>query len=117
MEIIMSQKDGVVCVAIRDQSGGIQPSEFAGAIRAIIQSDRHHLLFDLSGMRYLKPQTLRVILNAIKEIHQKSGKVVLCCMNGYVKEIFDVTRFSSTISITDSLESGLKEFDCKLAAA
>ena len=117
MEIIMSEKDGIVCVAMRDRLGGIQSSEFAGAIKAIIQSDRCHLIFDLSGVSYLKTPVLRVILNAIKEIHQKSGKVVLCCMNGYVKEIFEVTHFSSTISITDSLESGLKEFDCKLAAA
>ena len=117
MEIILSEKDGIVCVAICDQLGGIQPAEFADAIGSIIQSDCRHLIFDLSGMKYLKTPTLRVILNAIKEIHQKSGKVVLCCMTGYVKEIFEVTRFDNAIAITDSIESGLKKFDCKLAAA
>jgi hypothetical protein len=34
--------------------------------------------------------------------------VVLCHLTPYVKEIFDVSNFSSIIPITDSVESGLK---------
>ena len=117
MEILLSDKGGILCVAIRERPGGMQSAEFADVIRAIIQSNRRHLIFDMSKMYYLKTATLRVILNAIKDIHQKSGKVVLCCMNSYVKEIFEVTHFDNAIAIADSIESGLKEFDCKLAAA
>ena len=117
MEIIMFEKDSVVCVAVRDRPGGIGPAEFAGAIKAIVQGDCRRLLFDLSGVAYLRTPVLRVILNAIKQVHKKSGKVVLCCLNGYVREIFEVTRFNNAISITDSIESGLREFDCNLAAA
>ena len=60
---------------------------------------------------------LRVILNAIKELNQKSGKVVLCCLSGDVKEIFEVNRFKNTIVITDSIESGLQALSCSLKAA
>jgi len=43
--------------------------------------------------------------------------VVLCCLNGYVKEIFEVNRFKDTITITESVESGLQALSCSLKAA
>jgi anti-anti-sigma factor len=46
---------------------------------------------------------------AVKELRNKKGKVVLCCLTPYVKEIFDVSNFSSIIPITDSVESGLQQ--------
>jgi len=35
--------------------------------------------------------------------------VVLCGLTPYVKEIFDVSNFSSIIPITDSVETGLQQ--------
>jgi len=58
-----------------------------------------------------------VILNAVKEIKHKNGRVVLCCLNGYVKEIFEFNHLKDTITITDSVESGLEALSCSLKAA
>jgi anti-anti-sigma factor len=117
MEIIQREKNGIVCVIIKGRiEAGLAP-EFEKAIQEIIAKDRRHLLFDLSALEYLRSSVLRVILNAIKEINHKSGRVVLCCLNGYVKEIFEVNRFKDTITITDSVESGLMELSCGLKAA
>ena len=90
---------------------------FEKAIKEIITSDRRRLLFDLSALDYLRGSVLRVILNAVKEIKHKSGRVVLCCLNGYVKEIFEVNHLKDTITITDSVESGLEALSCSLKAA
>lgn len=91
--------------------------EFEKAIKEIIAGGSSRLLIDLSALDYLPSSVLRVILNAIKAIDQKSGRVVLCCLNGYVKEIFEVNCFKSTIIITDSVESGLEALSCSLKAA
>lgn len=95
---------------------GLAPA-FEKTIKEIIASDRRRLLFDLSALDYLRSSVLRVILNAVKEIKHKSGRVVLCCMSGYLKEIFEVNRFKDTITITDSVESGLEALSCSLKAA
>ncbi len=91
--------------------------ELERTIKAILKSGHTRLLFDLSALEYLRSSVLRVILNAVKEINQKSGKVVLCCLRGYVKEIFEVNHFKDTIAITDSVESGYKALACGLKAA
>jgi hypothetical protein len=35
--------------------------------------------------------------------------VALCALTPYVKEIFDVSNFSSIIPITDTVETGLQQ--------
>ena len=52
--------------------------------------------------------TLRVILKAVKQINQKRGKVALCSLNGYVKEMFEGNCFQDTFAIADSVESGIQ---------
>jgi anti-anti-sigma factor len=117
MEIIQSEKNGIVCVTVKGRmEAGLAPA-FEKTIKEIIARDRRRLLFDLSALDYLRSSVLRVILNAIKEISHKSGRVVLCCLNGYVKEIFEVNRFKGSITITDSVESGLDALSCSLKAA
>ena len=117
MDIIQVEKNGIVCVTVKGRMEAGLAQQFEKAIQEIIADDRRRLLFDLSALEYLRSSVLRVILNAIKEINQKSGRVVLCCLNGYVKEIFEVNRFKNTITITDSVESGLRELSCSLKAA
>jgi anti-anti-sigma factor len=117
MEIIQEEKSGIICVTVKGRmEAGLAPA-FEKTIKEIIASDRRHLLFDLSALDYLRGSVLRVILNAIKEINQKNGRVVLCCLSGYAKEIFEVNSFKGTTAITDSVESGLKALECKLKAA
>ena len=117
MEIIQKEKNGIVCVTVKGRMEAGLAQQFEKAIQEIIADDRNRLLFDLSALEYLRSSVLRVILNAIKQINHKSGRVVLCCLNGYVKEIFEVNCFKDAIIITDSVESGLRELSCSLKAA
>ena len=48
-------------------------------------------------------------LMTVKELRSKKGKVALCALTPYVKEIFDVSNFSSIIPITDTVETGLQQ--------
>ena len=117
MRIIQIEKNGIVCVAVKGRMEASFAREFEKTIEEIVASDKRCLLFDLSALEYLRSSVLRVILHAIKEMNRKSGRVVLCCLNGYVSEIFEVNRFKDIISITDSVESGLKALSKGLRAA
>lgn len=117
MEIIQEEKNGIVCVTVKGRMEARLAPEFEKAIKAILESGQTRLLFDLSALEYLRSSVLRVILSTIKTLERKKGRVVLCCLNGYVSEIFEVNCFKDTITITDSLESGFKAFACGLKAA
>ena len=107
MDIIQKEKNGIVCVSVEGRMEAEFVSEFETAINTIVKSGQTHLLIDLSALEYLGSSVLRVILKAVKRINQKSGKIVLCCLNGYLKEIFEVNCLNNNIPITESVESAL----------
>ena len=65
--------------------------------------------FDLEFLEYLSSAGLRVILGAAKEMKRRDGKFVLCALNAYVKEVFEVSGFGAIIPIAESVEAGIKE--------
>jgi anti-anti-sigma factor len=117
MEIVQEEKNGIVCVTIKGRMETRLSPELELTIETILKRGTTHLLFDLSALEYLRSSVLRVILDTVKTLNRRKGRVVLCCLNGYVREIFEVNRFKDTITITDSLESGFKAFACELKAA
>ncbi len=109
MKIVKVEKEGVVCLKIDGRLDGKTASEAESTVKGVLKEGRQQLLFDLSQMEYISSAGLRVILMAVKELRSKKGKVVLCGLTPYVKEIFDVSNFSSIIPITDSVETGLQQ--------
>ena len=117
MEIIQNKKCGIVHVTVEGRSETELDAEFDKVIRDIVEGDNRRLLLDLSALQYLRSSALRVILNAAKVIDRRSGKVVLCSLNGYVKEIFEGNCLKDTLTIADSVESGLSALILTVKAA
>ena len=109
MEIDQKEKNGVVCITIKGRAGSELSPELEIVIKKIIASDKQRILLDLGALEYLRTPTLRVILKAVKQINRKRGKVALCSLNGYVKEIFEDNCFQDTFAIADSVELGIEE--------
>jgi anti-anti-sigma factor len=103
------EKDGIICFQIDGRLDAESAPQAETQVKQVLQQGSLRLLCDLSKMDYISSAGLRVILMAVKELRNKKGKVVLCCLTPYVKEIFDVSNFSSIIPITDSVESGLQQ--------
>ena len=109
MKIAKVEKEGIVCLKIDGRLDAKTASEAETTVKEVLREGRRQLLFDLSGMDYISSAGLRVILMAVKELRSKKGKVALCGLTPYVKEIFDVSNFSSIIPITDTVETGLQQ--------
>jgi anti-anti-sigma factor len=109
MKMAQQEKDGIICFQIDGRLDAESAPQAEIQVKQVLQQGNLRLLFDMSKMDYISSAGLRVILMAVKELRNKKGKVVLCCLTPYVKEIFDVSNFSSIIPITDSVESGLQQ--------
>ena len=117
MKIIHKKKYGIIQVTVGGGSETELNPEFELVIRKIVAGGNRRLLLDLGELKYLRSSALRVILDVIREINRKRGKVVLCCLNLYVKEIFEGNCFKDAIAIADSVESGLDMLLSPLKAA
>ena len=107
MKIIQNEKYEIVLVAVAGKSETELNAELECAIQDIARGENRQLLVDLSALKYLQSSALRVILNAVKLINRRSGRVVLCSLNGYVKEIFEANCLKDSFTIADSVEAGL----------
>jgi len=67
------------------------------------------LLFDLSKTGFVSSAGLRVFLVATKKISAKGGAVKLCAPNEVVKEILEISGFTTIIDVRSSVEQGIDE--------
>lgn len=109
MEITHKEESGILLVAIKGRLDGLTVPSAEESINEILGKGSDRLLFDFSELEYLSSAGLRVVLSAAKEIKRRAGRTVLCAMQGYVKEIFEVSGFGSIIPIKDTVESGIAE--------
>ena len=117
MEIDQKKENGIVCITIKGRTGNELSPKFESVIKAIVAGDKRQILFDLGALEYLMTPTLRVILKAVKQVNRKRGKVALCSLNGYVREIFEDNCFRDTFAIADSVESGIQTLQNHLNVA
>jgi anti-anti-sigma factor len=109
MEIVQKEESGIVFLAFKGRLDGKSADEAEDTINNILKGDNNRLLFDFEFLEYLSSAGLRVILGAAKEMKRRDGKFVLCALNAYVKEVFEVSGFGAIIPIADSVKSGINQ--------
>ena len=111
MELNHVKEGENLIIAIKGRLDAATASVADKEIEKIMEEDSSRVLFDFSELEYLSSGGLRVILGVAKAIKRKEGKIVLCALKPFVKEIFVVSGFESLIPIEDSVESGLKQLN------
>jgi anti-anti-sigma factor len=108
MEINKKEENGIVSIAIKGRLDADSSLEAEKVVKEALEGETSRLLFNLGELEYLSSAGLRVLLTAAKEMRRRDGKIVLCDLNEFVKEIFEVSGFQSLIPIADSVESGIE---------
>lgn len=108
MEITQKEENGIVSIAIKGRLDADSSMEAEKVVKDALGGEANRLLFNLGELEYLSSAGLRVLLSAAKEMRRRNGKIVLCALNEFVKEIFEVSGFQSLIPITVSVESGIE---------
>ena len=108
MEITQKEENGIVSIAIKGRLDADSSQEAENVVKDALGEKTDRVLFDLGELEYLSSAGLRVLLSAAKEMRRRDGEIVLCSLNEFVKEIFEVSGFQSLIPITDTVESGIE---------
>ena len=106
MKIIRKKENGVIRIIIKGRLDADSAPKAEKILKRTLARNKIRLLFDLCELEYMSSAGLRVILNAARQVNQAGGKIVLCCLNEVVKEVFEISPFP----IRDSVAAGLEEF-------
>lgn len=104
MRITQNLGNGLVNVKVEGRLDATSSIEAQKELERILDADSSKMLVDLSGLEYISSAGLRVLLVVAKKMQQKGGKIVLAALTPNVKEVFEISGFSSIFKIFDTVE-------------
>lgn len=110
MEIVkLEEKDNCVRVAVKGRIDAVTAPEFEAELNQWVSQGTADLLMDLNGLDYISSAGLRSILGITKKLKKDGRALMLCSLRDTVKEVFDISGFSTIIPTYDSPEAALKK--------
>jgi anti-sigma B factor antagonist len=71
-------------------------------INKLLDAGHNRIIINLSETEWVSSSGLRVLLVTAKKMSAMKGKVIICQLNEVVKEILDISGFSTILDITAS---------------
>jgi anti-sigma B factor antagonist len=68
------------------------------------------IIVDFENLNYISSAGLSLFLKANKALLREDGRIILCFMQKYVREIFKMTGIDSFVPILDTMDEALKAF-------
>lgn len=80
------------------------------AIKAPITRGVYKIVIDLSLVGYISSSAAGVFMNALSEVHEQKGDIVLLNPTPNVREILDLLNLSQIFRVIDDREAALNAF-------
>lgn len=112
MEITESKpRDDVVVLSLNGRLDPTTVRTVETRLGQALEGGARHVIFDLEGLDYISSAGLRVVLMGAKRLQATSGKLVLCAPKRNVKEVFDISGFSTILTICSGQQEALDILD------
>jgi anti-sigma B factor antagonist len=107
LEIIEENKGGINIYKLNGQLDSNTSLGFENKIIQAIDDGSKSMIIDFRNLDYISSAGLRVIIKATKALKREDGKIMLCDMQDYVKEVFEISGFDSFLPIVGSIGDAL----------
>lgn len=108
MNLQITSFQGHTVVGVEGRIDTINAAEFEKQMLEIINGGITGIVLDCSGLNYISSSGLRVFLVVQKKIISLKGSFRLCSLQPGIKEIFDISGFSSIFSIFPDIDTATK---------
>jgi anti-sigma B factor antagonist len=110
MEIIEEKQDAISIFKLNGRLDSNTSQGFEKKIFDAISDGSKNIIVDFKDLDYISSAGLRVILKATKALNREEGKIMLCSMQDYVKEVFEIAGFDSFLPIVATMDEALQSF-------
>jgi anti-anti-sigma factor len=84
--------------------------EVEAEFRGLLDEGARKLVADFSANEYVSSAGLRVFLSVLKSLEKDDGRIVLCSMQPFVADVFEISGFSGLFTIVASREEAVAAF-------
>lgn len=110
MKIVEEQQQAINIFKLEGRLDSNTSQDFEKAVFNAISNGSKHMIFNFRDIDYISSAGLRVILKATKALKREEGKIMLCNMQDYVKEVFEIAGFDAFLPIVPTMEDALQSF-------
>jgi len=110
MNIISTgKKKDCLIVSVEGRMDAVSTPEFEQTLGGWIDKGETRFVVDFAGLDYISSAGLRGILTSVKRLKAEGGQMVLTSLHGTVQEVFEISGFSTIISIFESVDDALQK--------
>lgn len=110
MEIIETNNPKCMVLAIKGRLDTTNYSILEKRLMELIDGGQNRILVDCRAMDYVSSSGLRILLMALKKISLVKGRFVLCGLQENIREIFEISGFTTIFEIYPDLVSAENAF-------
>jgi anti-anti-sigma factor len=96
--------------------GRLDTTNFQDAEKIImgqIEKNENRLVIDCEKLDYISSSGLRILLMGLKKTTALKGKFILCSLQDSIREIFDISGFTSIFEIHSDRQTALDSIHAK----
>ena len=109
LEIVVNEENDVVVIKLVGNLDTNTAPEAEQAINEWLEKESKKMVINLQESKYVSRAGLRVFLATAKKMTAAGGAVKFCSPNDVVKEILDISGFTSILDVKESLEEAMNE--------
>lgn len=110
MEITFSDAGEVKIVRFDGMIDTVTAADVEAALMQLLSEGVNKMLLNFEQLSYINSIGLRVILVVAKQLKHIEGHLQICSLNDPVREVFDITGFSSILNVAESEPEALQKF-------
>jgi anti-sigma B factor antagonist len=108
MVMTETRQGDIVVLAVEGRLDSNSSDQFEKQLLRMVEQGEARFVLDFGALDYISSAGLRVLLKASKELKKKDGRLCLCALRDYVREVFDMSGFTAFLPIHPSVEASLK---------
>jgi len=120
MELPVRRLPGALVLAPAGRIGHDAAEAFSQALRAQLGTciaGRDAVVLDMSAVEYVSSAVLRALLLAVRQAEAQGGTLVVAALTPFVREIFEISRFTRLFRVFASVREALAELSPAAVAA
>lgn len=110
MEITFNDAGDIKIVRFKGMIDTVTAADVEAALMQLLSDGVNRMLLNFEELSYINSIGLRVILVVAKQLKRSEGELRICSVNAPVREVFDITGFSTILRVAESEPEALGSF-------
>jgi len=104
MEIIQEIQSGIEIFRVKGRLDSNTAALLEERLNKSLENGTARMVMDFQDLDYISSAGIRVILKTVKSLKRTNGNIVLCSLQDYVQEVFQIAGFDTYLTIEQNME-------------